>query len=281
MQHITGGPGNVGDDGAVDTGQGIEQTGFARVGPARNHHLQTLAQQLPLPGRRLHCCDRRLDSLQQAEDFAIGQKINFLFRKINRCLDMQAHVDQLRQHRLHPVRKLSLQRTQRRPGRRLTAGVDQVGNRLGLHQIQLAMVKRTGGKLSRLCRGGPKRIHARQQAVLHHHPGMALQLHHILARERVRGREVQHQPLIQRLACGIAEHRKARLSWRWQWLAGERCRDRGGLWPGQADHPDAAPALRGGNRGNGGADRAHLQRHLIRVSGAVFRTGHGPFRSGG
>ena len=65
---VAGGSGNRRDDGQLGACQGIEQRGFARIGLAGNHHIQTVAQQRALP--RLALQQRKLRT--QARQLAVG-----------------------------------------------------------------------------------------------------------------------------------------------------------------------------------------------------------------
>jgi hypothetical protein len=94
----------------------------------------------------------------------------------------------------------------------LGAGVDQVGNRFGLGQInfviQNARSENSPGCASR--RPGTRALApdlafwarfqaAGQQQLQHHRTTMRLQLQHILTGKGVRRREIQRQPLVNRL----------------------------------------------------------------------------------
>ena len=54
-QHIAGGAGDIGDDGRLTPGQGIEQAGLAGVGTAGDDHVHAVTQQRALTGFAQHC----------------------------------------------------------------------------------------------------------------------------------------------------------------------------------------------------------------------------------
>ena len=68
--------GDVGDDGALAAGPGVEQAGLADVGAADQRHPQPAVQQLPLPRRRqrilFQSAQRIVQSLLVPELYDIG-----------------------------------------------------------------------------------------------------------------------------------------------------------------------------------------------------------------
>ncbi len=53
-QHVAGGAGDLGDDGRLAAGQGVEQARFAGVGTTGDHHLHPFTQQGALLGLAAH-----------------------------------------------------------------------------------------------------------------------------------------------------------------------------------------------------------------------------------
>jgi hypothetical protein len=106
------------------------------------------------------------------------------------------------------------------------AGVDQVGNRFGLGQVDLVVQKSALRKLAGLrhaqagqTRPACGRVHfgrclqtPRHQQLQNHRPAMRLQLQHVFAREGVRGHKMQSQAMVNRAAIGIGEGQIRRLS---------------------------------------------------------------------
>ncbi len=101
---------------------------------------------------------------------------------------------------------MPLQRVHRRARRLLGAGVDQIGDRFGLRQIELVVEKRAFGELA-----GPgdahvgQRQHALEQQIEDHRPAVALQFQHVFAGKGVRPREPQRDALIEGGAGSVAE----------------------------------------------------------------------------
>jgi hypothetical protein len=109
------------------------------------------------------------------------------------------------------------QRTAGRAGGRLGAGVDQVGHRLGLGQVELVVEEGALGELAGLgqAQAGQARLAgvgalqrrlqaARQQQLQHHRAAVGLQFQHVFAGVAVRRGKVQRQPVVDGRAIGIA-----------------------------------------------------------------------------
>ena len=77
------------------------------------------------------------------------QKVDFLFREIQRGFDQHAQVDQRVAQHMDPVREHAGQRTAGASGCGFGAGIDQVGHRLGLGQIELVVEEGPLGEFTR------------------------------------------------------------------------------------------------------------------------------------
>jgi hypothetical protein len=168
-----------------------------------------------------------MQSLQLALGVGFAQKINFFFWKVQRGLDQEAQAHQRVAQLVHFTREVARQRAHRAACGRLRAGVDQVGNRLGLHQVDFVVQKRAFAKFARLRQPQPGQAGlavgalglrhfqaARQQQLQHHRPAVRLQFEHVFAGERMRCGEIQRQPLVQMLALGVGKRQVMRLAWR-------------------------------------------------------------------
>jgi hypothetical protein len=115
-----------------------------------NHHLDALAQQRalarPLHHLRQRCC--KFDSWPAR--VGLAQEVDFFFRKVERGLHQHAQVDQRIAQCVDLVRERARERAAGAARRRLGAGVDQVGNRLGLRQVDLVVEKGPLGEFARL-----------------------------------------------------------------------------------------------------------------------------------
>ncbi len=127
-------------------------------------------------------------------DIAAGEKIDFFLGEIERGLDVDAQLDD-RSTSACTCWKTALQRTHRRARGRAAAGFDQVGDGLGLGQVDLAVQKCALGEFP-----GPRQAapsdRPLQQHVQHDRPAVRLQLDAILPAETVRRPEVETQTVI-------------------------------------------------------------------------------------
>ena len=147
------------------------------------------------------------------------QEVDFFFRKIQRRLDQHAQVDQRIAQPVNLFGKIARQGTAGAAGCCFCAGVDQIGNRFGLRQIDFVVQKSTFRKLTRLRHpqtrqtrlargrvGFGRRLEAtRYQQLQHHRPTVRLQLQHVFTGEGVRGHKVQRQAVVNRAAIGIGK----------------------------------------------------------------------------
>ena len=88
-----------------------------------------------------------------------------------------------------------------RPG-----GVEEVGDRLGLREVQLALKKGAARELAGLGEARARGHARREQSVHHHRAAMTLQLEHRLARIRVRLGEIQRDAFVERLAAHVPKN---------------------------------------------------------------------------
>ena len=113
-------------------------------------------------------------------------------------------------------RELARQRAAGAAGRGLGAGVDQVGYRLGLGQVDLVVQK---GPLAEFTRPRQPQTQtlaklqaARHQQLQHHRAAVGLQFQHVFAGVGGRRREVDCQALVDHAAVGGAEWQVMRLA---------------------------------------------------------------------
>ena len=159
-------------------------------------------------------------------------------------------------------------------GRRFGAGIDQVGNRFGLGQVELVVQKGTLAELARLGHaqaGQQRRLRvvlcglrrflwmgrlgrhlqaAGQQQLQHHGAAVGLQLQHVFAGEGVRAGKVQGQSVVDGLACAVPEREVGG-------LAGAEGAPKQGRHqrlqspPGHPHNAHGPPARSGGNGNDG------------------------------
>ena len=165
--------------------------------------METLAQDLSapvvieVPPQRLGQCDH--DGARSAGRLVADIS---LVGKIDRRLAQRLRLDQLRAPALVQPRQRPASLPPRLPRLRLGLRVHQVGYRLGLGQVDLAVLEGAPRELARLCQPRPgDRAERPQHRQRHSAPAVHVELGHVLAGLAVRPCEPEHQPLIQHLAC--------------------------------------------------------------------------------
>jgi hypothetical protein len=150
-------------------------------------------------------------------------------------VDGRFHVDaqqhQLLDHRIDAAREHAIQRTTCRARGTVVARGDQVGDGLGLGQVELAVEERPFAELTRPRLARTERDAARDQLLQQHRAAVALQFHHFFAGEAVRCREPQHDAIVDDLAVGIAQARVVR-------VARAQCRRTQCVGDGRSARPD-------------------------------------------
>ncbi|MCY1365015.1 hypothetical protein D9M69_518440 [compost metagenome] len=132
LHHIARGAGHRGHDRQLGTGQRVEQRAFARVGLPGDHHREPVTQQCALPGLGPHVGQRGAQALQLTRGVGLLQKVDLLFREIQRRLDQHAQVDEHVAQRMDALGEHPSERAAGAARRGFGAGVDQVGHRLSL-----------------------------------------------------------------------------------------------------------------------------------------------------
>ena len=141
LHFVARGAGNGRDDGQLGPGQRVEQGRLASVGLPGNHHFNALAQQRTLVGALRHGVQTLLQALQLALGIGLAQEINLFFREIQRRLHQHAQVNQGVAQLVNFLRERTGQRAAGAARGGLRAGINQVGNRLGLGQVDFVVEK--------------------------------------------------------------------------------------------------------------------------------------------
>ena len=252
------------DDGQFCPRQGVEQRALARVGLAGNHHLDAFAQDGALLGFLHHRLQPGLQALELAFGVGLRDEVNVFFRKVQSGFHQHAQVRELRQQGGNFLRKLARQRARGRARGGFGAGINQVGNGLGLRQVDFVVQKSPLRELARLGRAqawqqglAGQRIGlgcclqaALQQQLQHHRPAMGLQFKHVLAGVRVRGREKQGQALVYGLAGRVQKRTISGQAWL-QLLARELLGQSPQARARDTHHAHRAPAGGGGDGDDG------------------------------
>ena len=221
---VPGGSSNRRDDGQLSACQGIEQRGFARIGLPGNHHLQAVAQQRALP--RLALQQRNLHTQARKLPMGVGlsEEVQLFFRKIQGRLHQHAQVHQGIAQAVDLGGKRPAQAGCGAAGGRFGAGVDQVGNGLGLRQIHLAVQKCALAEFA-----GPRHAQARedfalpterdrdfqgsgQQTLQNHRPTVGLQLQHVFASKGMGRGEIERQAVVYGLAGCVRKRQIGRMA---------------------------------------------------------------------
>jgi hypothetical protein len=141
------------------------------------------------------------------------QKIDFLVGKIDGGLDVGAQSRDPRFQIGDARGELALHRAHRRASCGGGAGVDQVGNRFGLRDVDFAVQE---GALRELA--GPRQAAAEfeqalQQQIDDERAAVALDFQHVFAGVRRRRGKVQGEALIHAVAVRVQKTREPRLAW--------------------------------------------------------------------
>ncbi|MNM99146.1 hypothetical protein D3C81_1116970 [compost metagenome] len=249
-QDVPRGTGDIGDDGGLAPGQGVQQAGFAGIRPAGDDHRHAVAQQCALACFTQDSRQFVAYGIELVEHMAIGEEVDLFLGEIDGRFDVHAQLDELVGQAVHPPGEFALQRTQRVACGLGGAGFDKVGDGLSLGEIELVVEE---GALAELAWTGlacTQLEAALQQHVHHHRTAMSLQFEHVFAGEGVGAGEEQQQALVDLLAVvgvegavvGIPGLR----------LAAAQGDGHGpGARPGYPDDAHAAAPLGGGYSGDG------------------------------
>ncbi len=185
-----------------------------------------------------------LNALEPPCERLVGEEVDLLFRKIDRRLNVGSQLDERVGEAPDHRRELPLQGSHRSTSRLSRAGVDQVGDRLGLSQIELVVEKRTLCELARVGASRPELDDSRYQSLEHHLAPVTVQFQHVLAGVRVRCREEKRQTGIDRLVVRIREAGERRAT-RYRDLTKHDSSDFGRLDTGDPHDADPASTRRG------------------------------------
>lgn len=176
------------------------------VGTTGDHHLHPFPQQGPLFGFTAHTVQLSHDGVEIACHLAVGEKIDLLVREVDGGFHIDAQPDQALHQLLDFAGELPLQGVHGAAGGLLAGRFNQIGDGLGLGQIQFVVHEGAFAELAGTGRAQP--LYLQDTAHQHVHDDGAtvtLQLQHIFSGEAVGGLEKQGYALIQRLALLILE----------------------------------------------------------------------------
>ena len=93
-QHVTGGAGNVRNDGGITSGKGVQKTGLARIWTAQNHQIHAFIEQTALTRGGKHLVDGGEQRAQPIVHLSVGEKIDFLVGEVDGRLHEHPQRDQ-------------------------------------------------------------------------------------------------------------------------------------------------------------------------------------------
>ena len=250
LHGIPGRARHLGHDRPLPSDQPVQQARLADVRTPHDDHPEPFAEQVAPGGGSARGRHRPADPVEPFHEQVLGQVRDFLVRKVENPLDEGPDLDELRDRRVDPLGERAVQRTPGQPGRLVRGRVDEVRDRLGLDEIELAVEERAFGELARPGRAGAEGEDPVRHPVEDHRPAVALKLQGVLAGVGTRGRKPEGEPGVEGLPVvgekpgrgrdpGLREPARHRL----RHLAGARA--------AHPHDPDPAPARRGGDGGDG------------------------------
>ena len=206
---VTGGAGDGGDDGNFGASQGVEQAGLADVGGAGEHDVQALAQTGTALGGVEETPQGVVDAREAPGSVGFLQEVDFFFGEVEGGLDQHAQGEQLFGQVIDLPREDALKRSGGGSGGLLSAGFDEVGNGLGLHEVELVVQEGAFGEFAGLgqadAEGSTYLQHAAQQDLLDDGAAVALQLQDVFAGVGMGGGEPERQAVVDGLGIGRQE----------------------------------------------------------------------------
>jgi len=152
-----------------------------------------------------------------AEDTILDLRGQVLVRKIDRRFEMSENPGQAITPAVVEAAKLAVQLTTRLTPLCFGLGLDEIGDRLGLQQIELAVVKRAAGELAGFGEAQTESAEHAHDRGKYGAAAMQMKLGDILTGSAVRSREPQHQPIVELLSGGgIDEVSALRDAWLWE-----------------------------------------------------------------
>ena len=234
---------DVGHDRGVGAGKAVEQARLPDVRCARDHQLDAVAQHRAAMGAGQGRSDRVAQRRETRRRLGGSEEIELFIRKIDRRLDERTQLDEPVTVALHDSRELARERPAGASHRRRGRTVDEVGDRLGLRQIDAIVEKGAQRELA-----GPGRTGAELADALQHHardddPAVAVELQDVLAGERARRLEPQCETVVDHRPRPIPEPGAGRDPWS-RHPAEHAVRNCGDQRPRDAHDRDPAPSGR-------------------------------------
>ena len=138
-QQIARRAGNRGDDRAIRVEQRVEQARLADIRRADDRHRRALANKPAARGLRQQRIDARDDARRSRARFLRRDEVIALVRKIQRRLELRDDVEQLLLNRGNRRRQRAFELIEGGARLQRRHGLDQIGDRLRLDEIELLM----------------------------------------------------------------------------------------------------------------------------------------------
>ncbi|MNC32526.1 hypothetical protein D3C75_808860 [compost metagenome] len=107
-QDIPRGAGNISNDGRFPPGQLVQQARLAGIWPTGDDHGHTVTQQGALPGFTLYFGQLAPHRIEHRQHVAVGEEVDFLFREVDRRLDVDTQRNQRLGQEVHALGELPL-----------------------------------------------------------------------------------------------------------------------------------------------------------------------------
>ena len=185
--------GNFGYDCGLLSTEQVQQARLAGIRLADNHDLQSVTQQTALGCAFAQYGEGRRTLLDTSEQRLIGEKVDLLLRKVDRRFDVKAQFHELLRKRIDRCGEITRKRSQRRPRGLRSSCIDQIDDRLRLHEVELVIEESAFREFTRLRAACAIRDYGIDEHRHYERAAVAVQLENGLAGKRSRCRKVQCQ----------------------------------------------------------------------------------------
>ena len=189
--------GHGGDDGAVAAQQLIEQARLAGVGPADDGRADAAPDQLPLVGGGQQLVDESAGVLESRNQPVHRVRLYVFVGKINVRLDVREHVHQVVTQLVDALREFAGELLVGGAQREIGPRVDEIGDRLGLREINASVQKGALGELARQGQSRPPVEHGVEHGLGGADAAVAADLDDILSGKRRRGFHHRNHHLVE------------------------------------------------------------------------------------
>lgn len=260
FDHVAGGARLVAHDRAGNAEKRVEKARFPDVGRAADHDKRPFAEETPLAGGGDLAGERIAQKPDPPGNRAERRGVHLPLLQVEPGLQVGAQVRRILVEGVEPAPEDAVELGPRGPRGPDGAGRDEIGDRLGLGQVHLAVEEGAAREFAGAGRTRPGGQDGVQETPGRRAPAMPLKLHDLLPRVTARGLEDEHDALVEDLPrprvdkAGKTEG--ARLRRR---AASERDghAPRDGKRLGAGDPHDGDPGFAGSRRDRGNGGKTH------------------------